>query len=143
MADRDDALIEWYVLLKSVHVTSVGLSFGLFVLRGGWMLADSPLLDWRPVRVVPHLVDTVLLISAIGLTILLQQYPFEQPWLTAKVCALIVYIALGTIALKRGRSKAIRATAWLMALLVFGYIVSVALAHDPYGVAEKGLPGLF
>lgn len=130
--------MHWYPLLKTIHVSSVALSFTLFALRGAWMLADSDWLQWRPMRVVPHVVDSVLLASAIGLVVLLQQYPFVDGWLTAKVLALVVYIGLGTVALKRGRSKPVRRLAWLAALLVFGYIVSVAVAHSPYGVLALG-----
>jgi uncharacterized membrane protein SirB2 len=97
------------------------------------MLADSPALQRRWVRIVPHLVDTVLLASAIGLALTLRQYPFVDGWLTAKVLALIAYIILGSIALKRGRTKPIRAVAWIAALATFGYIVSVALTRHPLG----------
>ena len=122
-----------YLVLKHLHLTAVVLSFALFTLRGLWMLADSPQLQRRWVRIVPHLIDTVLLASAIGLTLILQQYPFVNGWLTAKVLALIAYIILGSIALKRGSTKAIRALAWVAALATFGYIISVALTHDPRG----------
>ena len=122
-----------YLAFKHLHLTTVVLSFALFTLRGLWMLTDSPQLQRRWVRIVPHLIDTVLLASAIGLTLILQHYPFVNGWLTAKVLVLIAYIILGSIALKRGPTKAIRATAWVAALTTFGYIVSVALTHDPRG----------
>ena len=122
-----------YPALKHLHLTAVALSFSLFMLRGLWMLADSPRLQQRWVRIVPHVMDTVLLASAIGLTLTLHQYPFVQSWLTAKLLGLVVYIILGSIALRYGPNKPLRATAWLAALLVFGYIVSVALTHAPKG----------
>ena len=115
-----------YLALKHLHLTTVILSFALFALRGLWMLVDSPQLQRRWVRIAPHLIDTVLLASAIGLTLILQQYPFVNDWLTAKVLALIAYILLGGIALRRGPTRAIRAAAWVAALATFGYIVSVA-----------------
>lgn len=126
--------MHWYTLLKTIHVSSVVLSLSLFVLRGGAMLADS---DWRHrrvIRIAPHVVDSILLASAIALVVIIQQYPFVDAWLTAKVCALLAYIALGTIALKRGRTKLIRAIAAVAALVVFAYIVSVALSHNAYGL---------
>lgn len=126
-------MVEWYATLKAVHVGSVCLSGGLFVLRGGWMLADSQQLQRRWVKIVPHVVDTVLLASAIGLVVILQQYPFVQGWLTAKVVALMAYIVLGSIALKRGRNKQVRTLALIAALLIFGYIVTVALSHNTLG----------
>ena len=122
-----------YLALRHLHLTAVVLSFALFALRGLWMLADSPYLQRRWVRIVPHLIDTVLLASAIGLTLTLQQYPFVNGWLTAKVLALIAYIILGSIALKRGPTKPIRAAAWVAALATFGYIASVALTRSPLG----------
>ncbi len=122
-----------YLALKHLHLTAVVLSFALFALRGLWMLTDSPQLQRRWVRIVPHLIDIALLASAIALTLVIQQYPLVNGWLTAKVLGLIVYIILGSIALKRGPSKPIRAAAGVAALAVFGYIVSVALTHSPLG----------
>lgn len=124
-------LVSSYPLVKQIHVLAVFLSFTLFFLRGLWMLADSPRLRHSWVRVTPHVVDTVLLGSAIALTLLLGQYPFETPWLTAKVAALAVYIGLGMVALKRGKTKRARTIAWVCAMLVFAYIVAVARSHDP------------
>jgi uncharacterized membrane protein SirB2 len=121
-------------VLKHLHVTTVFLSFGLFVLRGIWMATESPQLARGWVKIVPHVNDTILLGSAIGLTVALGQYPFIDGWLTAKVCALAVYIGLGAVALKRGKTKRIRIAAWIAALLTFIYIVAVAVRHDalPY-----------
>jgi len=120
-----------YLTLKHLHVTTVALSFFLFFLRGVWMLADSPRLAVRWVKFVPHINDTVLLMSAITLTVIIGQYPFVHDWLTAKVLGLLAYIGLGMVALKRGRTKRVRLAAWLGALLVFGYIVAVARTKTP------------
>jgi uncharacterized membrane protein SirB2 len=120
-----------YFLLKHLHMSCAALSGALFLLRGLWMLQDSPRLGRRWVRTLPHLVDTVLLASAVALAIWSAQYPLAQPWLTAKVCALLLYIVLGSVALKRGRSKGIRAAAFLAALATFAYIVAVALTKNP------------
>jgi uncharacterized membrane protein SirB2 len=119
-----------YKLLLYLHLASVALSGAGFVLRGVWMMQGSPLLARRWVRVLPHVVDTVLLASAIALALLTGQYPLAQGWLTAKVLGLIAYIALGTIALKRGRTPRIRVRAFWGALLVFGYIVAVAMTKS-------------
>jgi uncharacterized membrane protein SirB2 len=118
-------------ILKVIHVGSVSVSFGLFFLRGWWMLHDAPHLRQRWVRIAPHLVDTVLLTSAIALAASLGYSPLDTPWLAAKIAALLVYIGLGTVALKRGRSRSIRLSAWLAALTVFLYIASVAVCHTP------------
>jgi len=123
-----------YLLLKQVHVSCVILSGCGFFLRGVWMLADSPRLTQRWVRIFPHLVDTALLASAIMLAIISSQYPLAQSWLTAKVIGLIAYILCGAIALKRGRTKTVRAVFFVVALLIFAYIVSVALNRSPLAV---------
>jgi len=120
-------------MLKALHVGAVATSYGLFVLRGVWMMRDSPLLAALWVKVTPHVVDTVLLVSAIMLAVLSRQYPLAAPWLTAKVVGLVVYIGLGTVALKRGRTRGARITAWLAAQAVFGYIVVVAVTRNPLG----------
>ena len=122
-----------YGILKHLHLTTVILSFCLFIMRGIWMMAESPHLQARWSRIVPHVIDAILLASAIGLTLTLRQYPFAQGWLTAKVLGLIAYIILGSIALKRGSTQTIRVAAFIGSLAVFGYIVSVALTHSPLG----------
>ena len=123
-----------YIYLRNLHIACVALSGAGFVLRGAWMMRDSPVLARRWVRVAPHVVDTLLLASAVALAIISGQYPFAQDWLTAKLAGLLAYIALGTIALKRGRSRATRIAAFGGAVLVFLYIVAVATSKSvlPY-----------
>lgn len=120
-----------YLAIKHLHVTCVVLSGLGFVLRGGLMLRQSPWLGHRLARVLPHIVDTLLLGSALTLAWLSGQYPFVQGWLTAKVLGLLAYIAFGTVALKRGRTRGVRAGCFVAALLAYGYIVSVALTRSP------------
>jgi uncharacterized membrane protein SirB2 len=124
-----------YIFVKYLHVSAVLISFILFFTRGVWMLRESPMLQHRWVKVVPHLVDTILLLSAITLAVMLSISPFSSAWLMAKIVALLLYIVLGTIGLKRGKRKQTRLIAWLAALLVFLYIVLVAHTHSV-------LPGL-
>lgn len=124
-----------YRTLLGVHITCVTLSGAGFALRGFWMLSAPERLKGRWVRILPHVVDTLLLGSAVGLTMTIHQYPLVHAWLTAKVCGLLVYIVLGSVALKRGRTRQIRAAAYAAALASFAYIVSVALTRSP-------LPGL-
>ena len=118
------------VTLKIVHVGCAAISIAGFVARGIGMLRDSAWRQRRWVKVAPHVVDTLLLISAVWLSLALRQYPFVHGWLTAKLLALIVYIVLGSIALKYGPTKTVRAGAWLAALAVFGYIVGVAVTRQ-------------
>lgn len=122
-----------YVVIKAVHVSCAVLSIGGFCARGVLSLRGSPLLGARWVRVAPHVVDTALLASALWLAWQSAQYPFAQGWLTAKVLALVAYIVFGSLALRTGRSRRARATAFVLALGTFAYIVSVALTRDPLG----------
>lgn len=124
-----------YIALKYLHLSCVVLSGAGFVLRGLWMMRNSPMLARRWVRVLPHVVDTALLASAIALAVALGQYPLVDGWLTAKLAGLIAYIVLGSIALKRGRTPKTRIWAFCGALLVLAYIVAVALTKSvlPFG----------
>ncbi len=121
----------YFSLLKQVHLATIAITLTLFILRGAWMMTASPQLQARWVRIVPHINDSLLLASGISLAVLIQQYPLVNGWLTAKFFALILYIVLGTIALKRGKTRRQRISAWCAALLAFGYMVAVAIAHDP------------
>ena len=122
-----------YLLVKQVHVTCVLLSGLGFLLRVVWMLRGSPWLRHPLTRILPHINDTLLLTAAVMLAVMSGQYPFVVPWLTAKVLALLLYIVLGSLALKEGRSRRQRLVCGLLALLTFAYIVSVAYLRDPYG----------
>lgn len=120
-----------YLTLKALHVGCAVLSFSLFFVRGLWVASDSPRLHRRWVRIVPHVIDTTLLASAIGLTLILAQYPFVHGWLTAKVILLVAYIGLGMITMRLGKTKTVRLGAWVGAMLVFAYIVLVAVTKSP------------
>ena len=120
-----------FAVLKMIHVTTAAVSYALFVVRGIWMINGSPRLTQRWVRIVPHVNDTLLLAAAIWMTVLTHQYPGTHAWLTAKLAALVVYIGLGTVALKRGKTQRARIAAWLAAQGVFFYIIAVALTRNP------------
>ena len=120
-----------YLLLKYLHVGCVIASGSGFLLRGVWMLIDSPRLQARWVKIFPHVVDTGLLATAIALATISGQYPVAQSWLSAKVIGLVAYILCGTMALKRGKMKAVRASFLVVALMIFAYIVLVAINRSP------------
>lgn len=120
-----------YLTLKSLHVGCVAVSYALFLLRGIWMMRRPERLRLRWVRTLPHVVDTALLGSAVAMALMIRQYPFVAGWLTAKLLALLLYIVLGSIALKRGRTRNQRIAAWFAAQAVFFYIVAVALTRSP------------
>lgn len=123
-----------YLAVKNLHVLCAVLSGTGFVLQGIWMMMRSPVLEHRVTRTLPHVVDTIFLASAITLAVMSAQYPFVAPWLTAKVIGLLVYILLGAVALRRGRTMRIRVLAFVGAVALFGWIVSVALSRNPAGI---------
>jgi uncharacterized membrane protein SirB2 len=124
----------YYLALRNLHIGCAVLTITLFVLRGALMLANSPWQRNVVLRHLPHVVDTVLLTTALMLTTIIHQYPFAVDWLTVKVLLLVIYVVLGSLALKRGRTRAIRITALIAALIVVGFLLSVARAHHPLGV---------
>lgn len=118
-----------YSIALMLHVSAVVISGTFFLVRGIWMLQGNHLLAAKPVKVLPHFIDTILLLSAVTLAFTLSAYPFVDAWLTAKLLALLLYIGLGVLTL-RGRTKAIRSAAFIAALLTFSYIVGVALTRS-------------
>jgi uncharacterized membrane protein SirB2 len=127
-------MTEYYLVLRNVHIACAILTITLFVLRGGLMLANSPWQQNMVLRYLPHAVDTVLLTTALMLTSVIHQYPFAAGWLTTKIVLLVAYIVLGSIALKRGRTKTVRVVAFVAALATIGYLVTVARSHHPLGI---------
>ena len=123
-------------LLKLIHISCALVSIAGFALRGYWMAVDNPLLQHRVAKVLPHVVDTLLLGSALALLFVLHLSPLTQPWLSAKIIALLLYIGLGMVALRFGQSKKIKVCAYLLALLTAGYMVSVAYSKSPLGFLQ-------
>ncbi len=122
-----------YLTIKAVHMGCVALSLCLFASRGVWALASGRPL-WRWLRIVPHVVDTLLLASGLTLAYIIGQYPFvNSGWLTAKVVGLIVYIGLGVMVFRGPFPRAGRWAILASALGVFAYIVSVAVTKRPEG----------
>jgi uncharacterized membrane protein SirB2 len=127
-------LIEFYPHIKWVHVAAVLMSGALFTLRGLALHAGARWPMAAPLRYLSYTIDTVLLTAALMLATILHQYPFVHGWLTVKVVLLVLYVLLGSYALKRGRTRAVRIACWLAAIAVYGLIISVARAHHPLGV---------
>ena len=120
------------MVLKTLHMTFAALTFVSFTLRGAGMLREAGWRRSRWVRVLPHVVDTLLFATGIALMIAIRQYPGAVPWITAKLTAVLVYIGLGMVALRFGRTRPVRIGAWVAALLVFAYIYAVAITRDPW-----------
>jgi len=127
-------MLEFYPQIKSVHVFAVLASGLLFALRGGALLAGARWPNALVVRIASWTIDTTLLTAALMLFTLLPKEMFGNGWLATKIVLLVVYIGLGTVALKRARSTRMRLLAYIAAIATFAYIVSVARAHHPLGI---------
>ena len=123
-----------YTILKTIHLFCALTTYVLFFMRGFWLINNSRQLSLPGIGVIPHVVDSILLLSAIGLVVLTNQYPGEQTWLNAKLIALVVYILLGISAFRWCRKRTTKLVAWLFAQLVFFYIVFVALTRTIYPI---------
>jgi uncharacterized membrane protein SirB2 len=127
-------MAEYYLTLRHAHIGLAILSVSLFTLRGCLMLAQSPNVHSAWLKYPSYLIDTLLLTLALMLMTVIHQYPFVTGWLTMKVTLLVVYVLLGSIALRRGRTRRIRIAAFVAALLTAGFLVTVARAHHPFGI---------
>lgn len=126
-------MIEFYAEVKWVHVAAVLLSGTLFIVRGSAALAGAPWALAAPLRYLSYSIDTVLLTAALMLATMLHQVPFVHSWLTVKIVLLVVYIVLGSFALKRGRTRRKRFFCFVAAVLVYVFMVGVARQHHPFG----------
>ena len=118
------------IITKMLHTFTAVLTICGFILRGYWMMRDSHLLQHRLTKILPHVVDTIFLLAGIALVWMMHLNVFTQPWLLAKFAGLIAYIVLGTIALKRGKTKEIRIMAFVGAVAVYAWVVGVALSKS-------------
>ena len=123
-----------YVVVKLVHQTAVTRSISGFFIRGAASLSGAQWVNSRAAKTLPHLVDSVLLLSALALAWMLRLTPGNAPWLLAKIVGLVVYVGLGVVALRPGRPLKVRAAAWGAALATVGWIVSVAVTKSPLGI---------
>ncbi|HFD33434.1 MAG TPA: regulator SirB [Gammaproteobacteria bacterium] len=117
-------------MIKLIHMSTAFISISLFLLRGFWVFQNSSMMSKRWVKIVPHVNDTLLLITATILAITTHQYPFVDNWLTAKFSALIIYIFTGMYALKRAKSKKNKVIFFILSVLIFIYIVMVAITRS-------------
>ena len=111
-----------------LHGLFVILSLVLFSLRGYWMLRECPALQARWVKIAPHIVDTMLLLTALWAAwLMFWSHGTHPAFITVKIIGLIVYIGLGLVALKLGKTKAIRLAAFIAALAVYAYLMAVGV----------------
>lgn len=120
-----------YLFLKYVHLAFAAATISGFVLRGFWMLTESEKLSQRATRIAPHVIDALFLLTGIAMVYLLSLPVLQTPWLLAKLIALLAYIILGAVALRRGPTLQIRLIAFVGALSAFAYVVGAALSKSP------------
>lgn len=118
-----------YIALKHLHITAAALSLLLFIIRAYWSVTGSAALQKKLIRMSPHVIDTILLICGLAMA---WTIGFNQSWIWAKPVALVMYIGVGTVAIKRGKTPASRLIAALIAVVIFSYIVGVALQRSPW-----------
>lgn len=126
-------MIEFYPQIKLVHILAVTGSGLLFFCRGLALQFGASWPRAAPVRYLSYTIDTTLLTAALMLMTALHQYPLVQSWLTVKVILVVVYIALGVMALSRRRTKRTNWICFVAAIATFLMIVSIARAHHPLG----------
>jgi uncharacterized membrane protein SirB2 len=118
-------------LIKIIHLTAVVLTISGFIARGILLFRNSPLMNTFWVKKLPHKIDTVLLLSGISLAWMTHQSPLEQPWLATKLLALFLYIGLGLVVFRFAKTGSVQLVAWLAAMAVFGFMISVATTKSP------------
>jgi uncharacterized membrane protein SirB2 len=132
----------FYPALRLAHISLVLASGTLFALRGLAVLQGQAWAMQRAVRMLSYGIDTALLGAALLLLAILSLNPFTTSWLLTKLGLLLVYIGLGSMALKRARTRSARLAGYLAALLCYGFMLSVALTHSPLGALRwLGLSG--
>ena len=129
-------MIAFYLQIKLVHIAAVLASGGLFALRGALVLAGVRWAMAAPLRYLSYTIDTVLLTAALMLLTALKLNPFVVPWLSVKLALLVLYVVLGSLALKRARSRRARALYYAAALATFAFMYFVARAHHPLGILQ-------
>jgi len=122
-----------YAALKILHMSLALISISGFVLRWVWLNSNSRMFRHKLTRVLPHVIDTLFLATGIWLAIVISQYPLSHGWLTAKVLGLIAYVIVGSIAMKDKNEPLIRTIAFIGALVIFAWIVSVARTKSAWG----------
>jgi uncharacterized membrane protein SirB2 len=122
---------QMYLTFKTIHLTFALISFTGFLLRALLMFLDSPLLKNKAVLIIPHLIDTVFLLSGFSMAFMLNFGLFSQPWLSMKVLMLMFYLLFVGIALNRGSTRMVRGIAFMLGVSTFFFIVGVGITKSP------------
>jgi uncharacterized membrane protein SirB2 len=133
VTDSSVFMSAYYLNIKALHMGCAMASVVLFLVRFGFQATNSQLQSLKALRILPHIVNTALLASAIMLTVIIKQRPFADDWVTVKLFGLIAYVVFGVIAMKPQRPAAVRYAALVAALATFAFLISVAVKHSPLG----------
>ena len=122
-----------YLLIKHVHMSLALLSIAGFMLRWCWRMMRSPLAAAKAVRVVPHVVDSLFLATALALSFMQGENTLSPAWFSAKIGGLVLYILLGMTAMHAAPVARRSVPAFAAAVLMFAWIASVAVTKSPLG----------
>ncbi|ABG41076.1 Invasion gene expression up-regulator, SirB [Paraglaciecola sp. T6c] len=120
-----------YTAVKHIHLTCIALSVLLFVIRFFWTMTSSSMLQKKWVKITPHIVDTLLILSAATLCVMISQYPFVTPWVTEKFVGLLMYVFMVALALKMARTNFMRVVGLVGALSWIAFTALVAISKQP------------
>ncbi|AEE22675.1 SirB2 family protein [Paraglaciecola chathamensis] len=120
-----------YTAVKHIHLTCIALSVLLFIMRFIWTMTQSSMLQKKWVKITPHIVDTLLILSAATLCVLISQYPFVTPWVTEKLVGLFMYVFMVALALKMARTNFMRVIGFIGALSWIAFTALVAISKQP------------
>lgn len=126
-------MIEFYPQIKLAHILAVLASGGLFLLRGVAVQAGARWAMAAPLRWLSYAIDTALLTAAMMLLTILPGALYSNGWLAVKLVLLVVYVVLGSMALKRGRTPRSRLVCFIAALAVYAAMLGIARSHHPLG----------
>ena len=125
-----------FLLLKYIHILSVAASFALFFIRGIWLMQSYPPAQERWVKILPHVVDGLLVASALGMLAMVPATADYKAWMTIKLVLIGVYVFLVVFVIRLARARWQRFAAWLLALLVFLFVTSIAVLRNPMGIVS-------
>lgn len=111
--------------MKTLHLLFVVLSLASFLGRVALSQFRPEVLQLKWVNIAPHVISGLLLLTGVSLAF---DYPGDHGWIAAKLVALIGYVGLGIMTLKR--TDITRWYAFGGALLLFAYIAKVAVTKS-------------
>lgn len=121
------------LFLKYLHIVAVAAAFALFFVRGLWVMQSYPDPQERWVRVLPHAVDGVVVLSAVAMLVMSPK-GWPGDWLTVKLVLIAVYVVLALYLFRAARALATKFLAWLLGLLAFLFVTTIAVLHHPLGI---------